>query len=161
MVDIKILFLDYSMVKVDCSPSIAMELRDYFSFEVEGARFSNRVKYGSWDGKIRLFTHENLLPIGLIKTLGLFARNMGYSIQADPRLYDKEDLDKEKFEEWCSNLEVYSGSNRIKHHWYQTEAAFQGLFHRRRMLVLPTSAGKSLIACTLSRWYLENYEGTT
>ncbi|WP_157914558.1 DEAD/DEAH box helicase family protein, partial [Escherichia coli] len=29
----------------------------------------------------------------------------------------------------------------------------------RRMLVLPTSAGKSLIACMLSRWYLENYTG--
>ncbi|MEH4115154.1 hypothetical protein POX54_14245, partial [Escherichia coli] len=38
MQDIKIHFQDYSFVKVDCSPSIGMELRDYFSFEVEGAR---------------------------------------------------------------------------------------------------------------------------
>lgn len=40
MQDINIHFQDYSFVKVECSPSIGMELRDYFSFEVEGARFS-------------------------------------------------------------------------------------------------------------------------
>ncbi len=36
MQDINIHFQDYSFVKVECSPSIGMELRDYFSFEVEG-----------------------------------------------------------------------------------------------------------------------------
>lgn len=159
MQDIKIHFQDYSFVKVDCSPSIGMELRDYFSFEVEGARFSPRYKYSGWDGRIRLFTHENTLPIGLLKTLGVFVKNMGYSVWIDPRLLDKEDVTKDAINEWIDSLEVYSGSNKINPYWYQREAVFQGIHNRRRMLVLPTSAGKSLIACMLSRWYLENYTG--
>ncbi|HBQ4413383.1 TPA: DEAD/DEAH box helicase family protein [Escherichia coli] len=159
MQDINIHFQDYSFVKVECSPSIGMELRDYFSFEVEGARFSPRYKYSGWDGKIRLFTHENTLPIGLLKTLGIFAKNMGYSVWVDPRLLEKEDVTKESIDSWIDSLEVYSGSNKINPYWYQREAVFQGIHNRRRMLVLPTSAGKSLIACMLSRWYLEHYTG--
>lgn len=159
MQDIKIHFQDYSFVKIECSDSIGMELRDYFSFEVEGARFQNRFKYGGWDGKIRLFTYENTLPIGLIKTAGIFAKNMGYSIWVDPRLLEKEEVTKEGIEQWIDSLDVYSGNNKISPYWYQREAVFQGIHNRRRMLVLPTSAGKSLVACLLSRWYLENYTG--
>ncbi|ENK9858451.1 DEAD/DEAH box helicase family protein, partial [Salmonella enterica] len=159
MQDIKIHFQDYSFVKIECSDSVSMELRDYFSFEVEGAQFSSRYKYGGWDGKIRLFTYENTLPIGLIKTVGIFAKNMSYSLWVDPRLLDKEDVTKEGIEQWIDSLDVYSGNNKISPYWYQREAVFQGIHNRRRMLVLPTSAGKSLVACLLSRWYLENYTG--
>lgn len=38
MQDIKIHFLNYSHVQIECSDSILLEMRDYFSFEVEGAR---------------------------------------------------------------------------------------------------------------------------
>lgn len=159
MPDIKIHFQDYSFVKIECSDSIAMELRDYFSFEVDGARFSKKFKYSNWDGRIRLFTYENRLPIGLTKTVGIFAKNMGYSVWVDPRLFEKEQVTEEEITKWCNDLELYSGANRITPHWYQSKAVFEGIHHKRRMLVLPTSAGKSAIACMLSRWYLENYEG--
>lgn len=159
MQDIHVHFMNYSFVKIECSDSISMELRDYFSFEIEGARFNPRYRYGQWDGRIRLFTYENTLPIGLIKTLGIFAKNMSYSVWIDPRLLEKEKITKEDIDSWISSLEIYSGDNKITPHWYQSEAVFQGIHNRRRMLVLPTSAGKSLIACLLSRWYLENYEG--
>ncbi|CTT72286.1 Hef nuclease [Escherichia coli] len=159
MCDIKISFINYSHVKIDYSPSIAMELRDYFSFEVEGARFSPRYKYSGWDGRIRLFTYENLMPIGLVRMVSVFSKNMGYSVLIDPRLLERENVDEKEIEKWCNVLELYSGANRVTPHWYQSKAVFEGIHHKRRMLVLPTSAGKSAIACMLSRWYLENYEG--
>lgn len=74
-------------------------------------------------------------------------------------MLEKEDVTKEQIDSWIDSLEVYSGSNKINPYWYQREAVFQGIHNRRRMLVLPTSAGKSLIACMLSRWYLEHYTG--
>lgn len=159
MQDIKIHFLDYSNVKIECCDSILMEMREYFSFEVEGARFNPRFKYGGWNGRICLMEYSGLLPIGLTKTVGIFAKNMGYSVWVDPRLFEKEDVTEEGIKEWCESLEMYSGSNRITPYWYQSKAVFEGIHHKRRMLVLPTSAGKSAIACMLSRWYLENYEG--
>ncbi|EMW0060154.1 DEAD/DEAH box helicase family protein [Salmonella enterica subsp. enterica] len=159
MQDIKIRFQDYSFVKIECDTSIAMELREFFSFEVDGAKFSARYKYSNWDGRIRLFTHENTLPIGLTKTVGIFAKNMGYSVWVDPRLLEKEEITKEEIDQWIDNHEVYSGNTKINPYWYQREAVFQGIRNRRRMLVLPTSAGKSLVCSLLSRWYLEHYEG--
>lgn len=159
MQDIKIHFLNYSHVQIECSDSILLEMRDYFSFEVEGARFQKRFKYGGWDGRIRLLDYNGKLPIGLTKTVGIFAKNMGYSVWVDPRLFEKEQVTEEEITKWCNDLELYSGANRITPHWYQSKAVFEGIHHKRRMLVLPTSAGKSAIACMLSRWYLENYEG--
>ncbi|EDT7800742.1 DEAD/DEAH box helicase [Salmonella enterica subsp. enterica serovar Berkeley] len=158
MHDIKVSWIDYTHCGVECSDSIHYELRDYFSFEAEGAKFDKRVKYGSWDGRIRLYQFGRL-PLGLLKTLGLFAKQMSYSIHVDPRLLEKEDVTKEAINEWIDKLEVYSGSDRINPYWYQREAVFQGIHNQRRMLVLPTSAGKSLIATLLSRWYLEHYTG--
>ncbi|EDB0092224.1 DEAD/DEAH box helicase [Salmonella enterica] len=159
MQDIKVHFQDYSFVRVECSTAISLELGDYFSFEVEGARFSNRYKYGGWNGKIKLFTYENNLPFGLVSTLRLFAKQMEYSIWVDPRIHEKEDITKEQFEEWVNGLTITSGGNKITPHWYQTLAAFEGIHHRRRILNMPTSSGKSLTQCIMSRWYLENYEG--
>ncbi|EHH7668551.1 DEAD/DEAH box helicase family protein [Salmonella enterica] len=158
MHDIKVSWIDYTHCAVECSDSIHYELRDYFSFEVEGAKFDKRVKYGSWDGRIRLYQFGRL-PLGLLKTLGLFAKQMSYSIHVDPRLLEKEDVTKDAINEWIDSLEVYSGNTKINPYWYQREAVFQGIHNQRRMLVLPTSAGKSLIATLLSRWYLEHYEG--
>lgn len=158
MQDIKIYFIDYSHCGVECSDSIHMEMIDYFSFEVEGARFSPRCKYGSWDGRIRLYK-RGLLPMGLVKTLGIFAKNMGYSVWVDPRILQKEDVTRESINEWIDQFEIYNGSTRISPYWYQRNAVFEGIYHQRRMLVMPTSSGKSCTLALLSRWCLEHYEG--
>ncbi|EBA6666775.1 hypothetical protein B2E81_01560 [Salmonella enterica] len=142
MVDIKIHFQDCSMVKVECSDSIRMEMREYFSFEVEGARFSKRYKYSNWDGRIRLMEYNGTLPFGLVNTAKLFAKQMEYSVWVDPRIYETEDITQEEFEKWVGTLDITSGGNKITPHWYQTLAAFEGIKHRRRILNMPTSSGR-------------------
>ena len=42
-------------MKISCDPGIGYELREYFTFEVPGAKFSPQYKNKIWDGKIRLF----------------------------------------------------------------------------------------------------------
>ena len=41
--------------KIDCEPSVAYELNDYFTFDVPGAKFMPAYRNKMWDGKIRLF----------------------------------------------------------------------------------------------------------
>lgn len=158
-VDIKIHFNNHSYAQVEADHSIIREMTEYFSFEVEGARFSPKYKYSGWDGRIRLMGSGGELPVGLVNISTKFAANMGYTVWIDPALNPEPQLSRNEFNEWLSSKEIYSGSNRITPHWYQSDSVFHAINNRRGVLNLPTSAGKSLIQALISRWYCENYEG--
>ncbi|XAO14814.1 DNA helicase [Escherichia phage JM17] len=159
MTDIKVHFHDFSHVRIECDESVFYELRDFFSFEADGYKFNPRYKYGNWDGRIRLLDYNRLLPYGLVGQIKKFCSNMSYSVWIDPKIFETEDLTREDFDAWLSKQEIYSGNAKIEPHWYQKDAVYEGLVNRRRILNLPTSAGKSLIQALLARYYLENYEG--
>nr|CAJ1523380.1 Phage DNA helicase [Escherichia phage vB_Eco_NicPhage] len=159
MTDIKVHFHDFSHVRIECDESVFYELRDFFSFEADGYKFNPRYKYGNWDGRIRLLDYNRLLPYGLVGQIKKFCSNMSYSVWVDPKIFETEDLTREDFDAWLSKQEIYSGNAKIEPHWYQKDAVYEGLVNRRRILNLPTSAGKSLIQALLARYYLENYEG--
>lgn len=152
-------FIDYSNVKIETENSILMELRNYFTFDVDGARFSPKYKWGAWDGKIRLLTNDGLLPFGLVNILEKYCNENEIDIEIDKQIRPVEQFTRENFDEWINKLEIYSGENRIYPHWYQSDSVFTAINSNRRILNLPTSSGKSNIACLISRWYLENYEG--
>ena len=159
MHDIKVLFENYSHVRIECDESVFYELRDYFSFEADGYKFNPKFKYGQWDGRIRLLDYNRKLPFGLALQVKKFCEQFDYSFFMDPKIMEKEEIDPKQFECWLSELEIYSGTNKIEPHWYQKQAVLEGLNNRRNILNLPTSAGKSLIQALLSRYYVENYEG--
>jgi superfamily II DNA or RNA helicase len=157
--DIQVHFHDFSHVRIDCDESVFHELRDYFSFEADGYRFNPKFKYGQWDGRIRLLDYNRLLPFGLVGQIRKFCNNMGYTAWFDPKIFEKEDITRADFDSWLSKLTIYSGNKVIEPHWYQKDAVYEGIVNRRRILNLPTSAGKSLIQALISRYYIENYEG--
>lgn len=157
--DIQVKFKDFSHVHIECDDSIFYELRDYFSFEADGYRFNPKYRYGHWDGRIRLLDYNRLLPFGLVGQIRKFADQFGYKVYFDPTIFEQETLSREDFDNWLSTKEIYSGLTKIEPHWYQKDAVYEGLVNRRRILNLPTSAGKSLIQALLARYYVENYEG--
>ncbi|QPI13928.1 putative split helicase [Serratia phage 4S] len=159
MYDIQIVFQDFSHVKIECSDGILFELRDYFSFEADGYKFNPKYKYGQWDGRIRLLGYDGLLPIGLVAQAKKFAENFEYKVWVDPRITEKDNLSRSEFDKWLNALDIYAGGNKITPHWYQADSVYHGIVNKRALLNLPTSAGKSLIQCLLSRYYLENMEG--
>lgn len=159
MHDIQVRFKDFSHVHIECEDSVFYELRDYFSFEADGYRFNPKFKYGQWDGRIRLLDYNHLLPFGLASQIRKFADQFGYKVWFDPAISEKEELSREEFDSWLNKKEIYSGLTKIEPHWYQKDAVYEGLINRRRILNLPTSAGKSLIQALLSSYYTENYVG--
>jgi len=59
----------YNQIVTD-DMGIAQEISDHFTFEVPGARFMPQVKWGVWDGKIRLLNMKTLtLYSGLMHRL--------------------------------------------------------------------------------------------
>lgn len=158
MQDIKIHFKNHSYAKVEADYGIISELRDYFSFDVEGAQWNPKVKMGIWDGKIRLMGNDGTLPLGLVSMVHKFASNLDYSVWLDPTIQPRQQITRSDYDQWESTKEVYSGSTKITPHWYQSDSVFEAINKRRAVLNLPTSAGKSLICGLLTRWFLETYQ---
>ena len=158
-VDVKVNWLDYSYVNIEAENSILMELRNYFSFEVDGFKFNPKYKYGAWDGKIRLLDNNGRLPLGLTGFLKRYCENEGLSYSEAEQITSIPFITREDFDAWIGGLDIYAGEDKITPHWYQADAVFEAINGNRRVLNLPTSAGKSLIAALLARWYMENFEG--
>ena len=155
MYDVKIAAYDESFVHVSGEPSVRYDLHDKFKFHVEGSEFSPKVKYGVWDGFIRLYNiQKQLLPKGLLVELLKYCKEEQYSVDFDKSLIP-QGVDKAHYDEWLDSKKIYAKGNLIKPHWYQYDAVFHALNKERALLKLPTSAGKSLIIALLTRHEFE------
>ena len=71
-------------LKINCEPSIAQELCDYFTFYVPGYTFIPAYRNKIWDGKIRLFNiHNRYLYCGLLEYVFIFAEKRCYEVVPD------------------------------------------------------------------------------
>ena len=134
--------------KVDCEPSIAYELNDYFTFDVPGAKFMPAVRNKVWDGKIRLF---NLMTCTIYAGLNRYVEEF-----CKARQYDVEyetDFSSDEF----SLIEAKKFVEELKPTFqprdYQLEAFVHAVRERRALLLSPTASGKSFIIYLLTRYY--------
>ena len=70
-------------LKVDAEPHLKQELTEFFTFEIESAKYMQRQKrYKGWDGKVRLFSPATgEIYCGLIDYLTAWAKDRGYQYQ--------------------------------------------------------------------------------
>ena len=134
--------------KIDCDSGTMMEIADFFTFEVPGAKFSPAYRNRVWDGKIRLANPlTRLLYCGLLPQLYQFCQSRGYELELDGDFGDTE----------FSLLEAESFIKKLdpKHQPrdYQIEAFVHGVRKRRALLLSPTGSGKSLIIYLLACYY--------
>lgn len=136
--------------QISCSNSIAQELRDYFTFEVPGARFTPQYKSRIWDGKIRLFsTSTHLIYRGLDKQIEKFCQERNYNF-----IYSKEIFDKSfSVQEAREFIEKLNLPFEVRE--YQIEAFIHGIRKYRSLLLSPTGSGKSLIIYLIIRYLLQ------
>ena len=153
--DVRIKFVDYSNLQVLTNTSILRELRNLLSFEVPGARFQPRVRDGFWDGIIRLIDVNGVVGIGTLNYIVSWCKDMGYSCEVDPILTERNNIKREEFDTWLSGLDIKAGGNSITPYWYQADSVFHGIKNKLALLNLPTSAGKSLIAGLLLRFFFD------
>jgi len=154
---IKLEKVNESYVRIITDTSIMLELRDKFSFMVDGYRFNPRFQYGSWDGKICMI-QKDLIPLGLVDAVKAVANNYQYDIEIDDELKTNKYFTKDEFfKEWIKEHPVYDKGNEIEPYWYQQDAIRYGIDNKRCILNLPTSAGKSLIQGMLSKWFTETF----
>jgi superfamily II DNA or RNA helicase len=134
--------------KIDCEPSIAYELNDYFTFDVPGAKFMPAYRNKMWDGKIRLFNPMACaLYAGLNRYVEEFCKARDYTIEYDTE-FDSENFSLVEAKQFIEKLNL-----PFQPRDYQLEAFVHGVRERRALLLSPTASGKSFIIYLLMRYY--------
>ena len=142
-------------LKVNAEPHIEYELRDHFTFEVEGAKFMPQYRKRNWNGEIHLFDlRSKKIYVGLLDKIVSFCDRHGYSYKFEDNEYYglpfevNQSISKEGVKDYINSI------TKIKPRDYQIEGVCDCLKHNRRLLVSPTASGKSLMIYSLVRYYV-------
>ena len=154
MTDVVVERLNDVYVQIHCDNGIAMEMNDYFAFFAKDYKFMPKYRNNMWDGKIRLFNLlEQRIYAGLVYEVVRFCMDREYSIHLDERLgMDSSENVPEAF--WES-LQL-----PFEPHDYQVKGVELLASKKRRLLLSPTSSGKSLIVYAGARYLLENQKAS-
>lgn len=142
---------------IECERHLAKELSEFFTFFVPGHQFTPAFRNRVWDGKIRLFdSRSSSIYLGLLSYLEEFCKERNYTFEYDETRPDVEDefsiYHAKKFAE-SLNLHAHGVPITVEQH--QLEAFVEAMQSRRKLLVSPTSSGKSLIIYLLFRQLLD------
>ena len=139
---------DEVYLKLECDRGVAMELSEYFTFEVPGAKFMPAVRNKIWDGKIRLFNVNSMqIYVGLLDHIKRFAKDRDYQVNIHDGLEDTMDIP-------LNGLEKYLTEKRFKPRDYQLRAVAHAIRKNRALILSPTASGKSFIIYSLLKYYL-------
>ena len=138
-------------VRVRTEPSIMMEMSEYFTFEVPGAKFMPAVRNKIWDGKVRLLNRmTGLIYAGLVPYIVKFGKDRDYDVTVDPVLIPSgkylENTGYDLAKEFDTTYEPRD---------YQNEAVSHALHRKRALFLSPTASGKSFIIYLIARYHVE------
>lgn len=134
--------LNETYIRVLSSMGVAAELRDKFSFFVDGYQHMPRYKCGYWDGKIYLFDmRTRTMYAGLEGKVREFCAERRYDLVAP----------EEEVCGWNVDEVVKSLNLSITPRDYQYDAFANALNAGRSITLMPTSSGKTLVEWMLAR----------
>jgi superfamily II DNA or RNA helicase len=157
MSDVKIHKKNEVYIKLECEPHILYELQPYFTFEIEGAKFMPQMRSKMWDGQIRLLsTHTGEIYAGLLDKVIAKLKTLGYTYELVENKYYglafeyNDEITLENVKEYIRTI-----CSEIKPRDYQIDAVYQALRFNRKLLLSPTSSGKSLIIYSIIRYFCD------
>jgi superfamily II DNA or RNA helicase len=143
-------------LKIDSEPHIEYELRDHFTFEVEGAKFMPQYRNRNWNGEIHLFDmRTKKIYVGLLDKIIAFCERHDYTYKfADNEYYGtpfevNEGISYAGVKDYMSSICSHAPRK------YQVEGVYDALRHNRKLLISPTASGKSLMIYSLVRYYVD------
>jgi superfamily II DNA or RNA helicase len=139
---------DEVYIKVKAEPSIMMEMSEFFTFTVPGAKFMPAYRSKFWDGKIRLLNAmTGLLYAGLTKYVEEFCKSRNYELEylSD---FASENFSLKEAKEFVEKIKP-----TMQPRDYQLDAFVHAVRERRGLMLSPTASGKSFIIYLLVRYY--------
>jgi superfamily II DNA or RNA helicase len=117
-----------------------------------------RGRYQNWDGKIKMLsTHTKEIYVGLLDKLIEKIKLHHYTYEFEDSKYyglpyeENEMISYEGVKSYMKSIlpSKYEPRN------YQVDAVYQALKNNRKLLVSPTSSGKTLISYSITRYYVD------
>ena len=131
-------------LQINAEPHIQYELRDHFTFQVEGAKFMPQYRKRNWNGEIHLFDlRTKRIYIGLLDKIVSFCERRDYTYKfVDNDYYGapfeiNDGISYEGVKDYMSAICSHSPRK------YQIEGVYDALKHNRKLLISPTASGKS------------------
>lgn len=150
-------YLDETSIKVHSSDlEVHKIISDHFTFMVPGYKFSPKFKAGIWDGKIRLYNlSTKLLPIGLLKSLMRLLTSNNIQFSVDKELSPFSDIDLSEIDNFIHRLNLHARGVPVEAKNYQIAAVKEALKNKKKLLLSPTSSGKSMILYIYIRYQID------
>lgn len=130
----------------------AWDMSSFFEFQMEGYKFSPLYQKGIWDGMRRLYnvcTGE--IHVGLLPYILKFAKTNKLTVsRPDNILTVKNPIAPEKTMKFINSLDL-----PYKPRDYQARAVHNVINGRRKLIISPTSSGKSFIIYMIVRFWLK------
>ena len=143
-------------LRVDAEPHIEYELRDHFTFEVEGAKFMPQYRNRNWNGEIHLYDmRSKKIYVGLLDKIVQFCSKHDYSFKFQDNEYYGTPFEVNKNISYEGVRDYMSSICSHQPRKYQIEGVYDALRHNRKLLISPTASGKSLMIYSLVRYYVE------
>lgn len=155
--DIQIKKKNEVYLKLTCEPHILYELAPYFEFEVPNAKFMKGNRYKNWDGKVRMLsTHTGEIYVGLLDKVIEKIKTLDYSYEfEDSKFYGLPYEENEMIS--YDGVQTYMKTilnQKYEPRDYQINAVYEALRHNRKLLVSPTSSGKTIVSYSIIRYYV-------
>ena len=143
-------------LKIDTEPHIEYELRDHFTFEVEGAKFMPQYRSKHWNGEIHLYDlRSKKIYVGLLDKLVSFCQRHDYTFKFEDNQYYGTPFEVNKNISYEGVKDYMKAICSHSPRAYQIEGVFDALKYNRKLLISPTASGKSLMIYSLVRYYVE------
>ena len=146
-------------LKLETQPHIEYELRDHFTFQVDGAKFMPQYRNKHWNGEIHLFdVRTKQIYVGLLDKIISFCEQSNYTYTfEDNKFYGQpfeinEGISLEGVQDYMKSICCHTPRD------YQVEGVYGALRHNRKLLISPTASGKSLMIYSLVRYYVDKHE---
>lgn len=154
---IKVGLRNHVYLALDCDMGLRQEIRDHFTFNVPGAKYTPAYKFGGWDGTISLCdVRKGTLWAGVFPELKEWADKQGYTLEVVESDYGlpgtKTDVTPEELVEFIQQLEIPN----IKIRDYQYEAVYKAIRNKRHTILSSTGSGKSLIIYLILSYITRN-----
>jgi len=146
-------------LQVNAEPHIEYELRDHFTFSVEGAKFMPQYRKRNWNGEIHLFDlRSKRIYVGLLDRIISFCNRHDYTYKFVDNEYYGTPYEENQGISYEGVKDYMNSICSISPRKYQVEGVCDALKHNRKLLISPTASGKSLMIYSLVRYYIEQQQ---
>jgi len=142
-------------LQIEAEPHIQYELRDHFTFSVEGAKFMPQYRNKHWNGEIHLFDlRTKRIYIGLLDKIASFCDRHDYTYSFENNEYYGSPFEINEGISITGVKDYIKSITKFKARDYQIQGVYDALRYNRRLLISPTASGKSLMIYSLVRYYV-------